>query len=75
LESEFTLSVAEVLRRLMALAPGNYHQAQQRSMERRVREWRAARTERLLGAMRSAEMVAATEEIADGVAIPISGNI
>ena len=75
LESEVTLSAAEVLRRLMALAPGHYHEGQQRSMERRVREWRAARTERLLGAMRSLEMVAATEEIADGVATPISDNI
>ncbi len=75
LESEDTLSAAEVLRGLMALAPGHYHEGQLRSIKRRVREWRAARAERLLGAIRSSGMLAATEEIADGVATPISGNI
>jgi hypothetical protein len=38
----------------MALAPGSYHENQLRSMERRVKEWRTARAERLLGVMRPA---------------------
>jgi hypothetical protein len=74
-ESVDSLSAAEGLKGLMALAPGHYHEGQARSMERRVREWRAARSERLLGTMRSTEMVDATEETAHGVATPIGGNI
>ncbi|HBH72418.1 MAG TPA: hypothetical protein DDY43_03035 [Synechococcales bacterium UBA10510] len=55
LESEANTHAAEILRRLMALAPGSYHEVQLRSMERRVKEWRTARAERLLGVMRLAE--------------------
>jgi len=53
LESEACMNAAEILRRLMALAPGSYHEGQLRSMERRVKEWRTARAERpLLGPVR-----------------------
>jgi hypothetical protein len=33
------MNAAEILRRLIRLAPGTYHEGQLRSMERRVREW------------------------------------
>ncbi len=65
LESDVAMSAAEILRRLMALAPESYHEGQQRSMERRVREWRAARAERLLAGMRSTATEAGTEERKD----------
>jgi hypothetical protein len=38
LESEANTHAAEILRRLMALAPGRYHEGQLRSMERRVKD-------------------------------------
>jgi hypothetical protein len=74
LESEANTHAAEILRRLMALAPGNYHEGQLRSMERRVKEWRTARAERLLGSMRSAGKGTQTEEMTNPVATPIEGN-
>jgi hypothetical protein len=74
LESEANTHAAEILRRLMALAPGNYHEGQLRSMERRVKEWRTARAERLLGVMRSAGKGTQTVEMANPVATPIEGN-
>ena len=74
LEREATMNAAEILRRLIRLAPGTYHEGQLRSMERRVREWRTARAERLLGLMRSARKVAQTEETSNSVATPIGGN-
>lgn len=74
LESEASMNAAEILRRLMALAPGSYHEGQLRSMERRVKEWRTARAERLLGSMRSAGKGAQTEETPNPVATPIGGN-
>ena len=49
LEREATMNAAEILRRLIRLALGTYHEGQLRSMERRVKEWRTARAERLLG--------------------------
>jgi hypothetical protein len=55
----------------MALAPGSYHEGQLRSMERRVKKWRTARAERLLGVMRSAGKGKQTEEAANPVATPI----
>jgi hypothetical protein len=74
LESKACMNAAEILRRLMALAPGNYHEGQLRSMERRVKEWRTARAERLLGSMRSAGKETQTEEMTNSVATPIRGN-
>jgi hypothetical protein len=74
LESEANTHAAEILRRLMALAPGSYHEGQLRSMERRVKEWRTARAERLLGVMRSAGKGTQTVEMANPVATPIEGN-
>jgi hypothetical protein len=74
LESESNTHAAEILRRLMALAPGSYHEGQLRSMERRVKEWRTARAERLLGSMRSAGKGTQTEEMTNPVATPIEGN-
>jgi hypothetical protein len=74
LESEANTHAAEILRRLMALAPGSYHEGQLRSMERRVKEWRTARAERLLGVMRSAGKGTQTEEMTNPVATPIEGN-
>jgi len=68
------MNAAEILRRLMALAPGRYHEGQLRSMERRVKEWRTARAERLLGSMRSAGKETQTEEMTNPVATPIGGN-
>ena len=58
----------------MALAPGSYHEGQLRSMERRVKEWRTARAERLLGVMRSAGKGTQTEEMTNPVATPIEGK-
>jgi hypothetical protein len=49
LERETTINAAEILRRLIRLAPDTYHEGQLRSRLRRVREWRAALAERLLG--------------------------
>ena len=40
---EGTANAAEILRRLIRLAPEQYHEGQLRLMERRVREWRTAR--------------------------------
>ena len=74
LESETCMNAAEILRRLMALAPGRYHEGQLRSMERRVKEWRTARAERLLGSMRSAGKETQTEEMTNPVVTPIGGN-
>jgi len=74
LESEACMNAAEILRRLIALAPGRYHEGQLRSMERRVKEWRTARAERLLGSMRSAGKETQTEEMTNPVATPIGGN-
>jgi hypothetical protein len=74
LESEACMNAAEILRRFMALAPGRYHEGQLRSMERRVKEWRTARAERLLGSMRSAGKETQTEEMTNPVATPIGGN-
>ncbi len=71
---EATMNAAEILRRLIRLAPGTYHEGQLRSMERRVREWRAARAEHLLGSMRSAGKEAKTEETPNPVATLIGGN-
>ena len=73
-ESEACMNAAELLRRLMALAPGRYHEGQLRSMERRVKEWRTARAERLLGSMRSAGKETQTEEMTNPVATPTGGN-
>ncbi|MFN9548027.1 MAG: hypothetical protein ACK6AD_13365 [Cyanobacteriota bacterium] len=74
LESEACINAAEILRRLMALAPGSYHEGQLRSMERRVKEWRTARAERLPGVMRSAGKGTETEEMPNPVATPMGGN-
>ena len=74
LEGEANTHAAEILRRLMALAPGSYHEGQLRSMERRVKEWRTVRAERLLGSMRSAGKGTQTEEMTNPVATPIEGN-
>jgi hypothetical protein len=74
LESEACMNAAEILRRLMALAPGSYHEGQLRSMERRVKEWRTARAERRLGTMRSAGKGTQTEEMTNPVATPMGGN-
>ena len=74
LESQACMNAAELIRRLMALAPGRYHEGQLRSMERRVKEWRTARAERLLGSMRSAGKETQTEEMTNPVATPIGGN-
>ena len=49
LERETTINAAEILRRLIRLAPDTYHEGQLRSRLRRVKEWRAALAERLLG--------------------------
>jgi hypothetical protein len=49
-------------------------QGQLRSMERRVKEWRTARAERLLGSLRSAGKESETEETSNPVATPIGGN-
>jgi hypothetical protein len=68
------MNAAEILRRLMALAPGSYHEGQLRSMERRVKEWRTARAERRLGTMRSAGKGTQTEEMTNPVATPMGGN-
>jgi hypothetical protein len=62
------MNASEILRRLMALAPGQYHEGQLRSMERRVKEWRTARPERLLGVMRSAGKGTQTEETTNPLA-------
>jgi hypothetical protein len=43
-------------------------------MERRVKEWRTARVERLLGVMRSAGKGTQTEETTNPVATLNSGN-
>jgi hypothetical protein len=68
------MNAAEILRRLMALAAGRYHEGQLRSMERRVKEWRTARAERLLGSMRSAGKGTQTEEMTNPDATAIGGN-
>lgn len=73
-ESEACINAAEILRRLMALAPGSCHEGQLRSMERRDKGWRTARAERLLGSMRSAGKGTQTEEMTNPVATPIEGN-
>jgi len=70
LECEATLNAAKILRRLIALAPGTYHTCQQQTMDRRVRERRAARAERFLGAMRSARRGTLTEEATEFAATP-----
>jgi hypothetical protein len=70
-ESDANTHAAEILRRLMALVPGRYHEGQLRSMERRVKEWRTVRAERLVGVMRSAGKGTQTEETANPVATPI----
>jgi hypothetical protein len=41
------MNAAEIFRRAMALAPGLDHEGQLRSSERRVKEWRTVRAERL----------------------------
>ncbi|MFM7240243.1 MAG: transposase family protein [Cyanobium sp.] len=74
LEGEASMHATEILRRLMALAPGTYHEGQLRSMERRVKEWRTARAERLLGSLRSAGKGAQTGETPNPVATPKGGN-
>jgi hypothetical protein len=74
LERESGMNAAEILRRLIRLAPGTYHEGQLRSMERRVKEWRTARAERLLGSLRSAGKESETEETSNPVATPIGGN-
>jgi hypothetical protein len=74
LEREAGMNAAEVLRRLIRLAPDTYHEGQLRSMERRVKEWRAARAERLLGTLRSAGKDSETEKTSNSVATPIGGN-
>ena len=71
---EATKKAAKILRRLIRLAPGAYHEGQLRSMERRVKEWRTARAERLLETMRSARKGAQTEETCNPVATPIGGS-
>jgi hypothetical protein len=58
----------------MALVPGKYHEGQLRSMERRVKEWRTARAQRLLGVMRSARKGTQTEETTNSVATLNSSN-
>jgi len=73
-ESEACMNAAEILRRLMALAAGRYHEGQLRSMERLVKEWRTARAERLLGSMRSAGKGTQTEEMTNPDATAIGGN-
>ena len=73
-ESEACMNAAEILRRLMALAAGRYHEGQLRSMERRVKEWRTARAERLLGSMRSAGKGTQSEEMTNPDATAIGGN-
>ncbi|MEB3349382.1 MAG: hypothetical protein VKO00_05115 [Cyanobacteriota bacterium] len=74
MERESGMTAATILRRLIRLAPGTYHDGQLRSMERRVKEWRTARAERLLGSLRSAGMESETEEKANPVATPMGGN-
>lgn len=74
LERESGMTAAEILRRLIRLAPGTYHEGQLRSMERRVKEWRTARAERLLGSLRSAGKESEIEEKANLVATPMGGN-
>jgi hypothetical protein len=71
---EGTANAAEILRRLIRLAPEQYHEGQLRSMERRVREWRCARAEQLLEGMRAAGKAVPTGERSIAVATPISGN-
>ncbi|WP_185464657.1 MULTISPECIES: hypothetical protein [unclassified Synechococcus] len=71
---EGTANAAEILRRLIRLAPEKYHEGQLRSMERRVREWRAARAEQLLEGMRVAGKGVPTGKRPIPVATPIGGN-
>jgi hypothetical protein len=71
---EGTANAAEILRRLIRLAPEKYHEGQLRSMERRVREWRTARAEQLLDGMRAVGKGAPTGERPIPVATPIGGN-
>ena len=58
----------------MALATGPHYERQLRSLQRHVREWRAARAERLLGASRSAVKEMQTEETINPVATLNSGK-
>lgn len=74
LVSEACRKAAEMLRRLMALAPGCYHEGQLRSIERRVKERRTAGVERLLGTMRSARKGTQIEEMTNAGATAIGGN-
>jgi hypothetical protein len=71
---EGTANAAEILRRLIRLAPEQYHEGQLRSLERRVREWRAARAEQLLVRMRNAGERVPTGERSISVATPNGGN-
>jgi hypothetical protein len=66
--------VAEILRRLIRLAPGTYHEGQLRSMERRVKEWRTARAEQLLEGMRGTRKRTPTGKRTIPVATPMIGN-
>ncbi|MFM9100190.1 MAG: hypothetical protein ACKOPS_02150, partial [Cyanobium sp.] len=74
LEREAGMNAAEILRRLIRLAPGAYHEGQLRSMERRVKEWRTARAERLLGSLRSAGKESETEDTSTSGATPLGGH-
>ncbi len=71
---EGAANAAEILRRLIQLAPEKYHEGQLRSMERRVREWRTAHAEQLLDGMRAVGKGAPTGERPIPVATPIGGN-
>jgi len=74
LEREAGINAAEILRRLIRLAPGTYHEGQLRSMERRVKEWRTARAEQLLEGMRGTGKRSPTGKRTIPVATPIGGN-
>ncbi len=58
----------------VALAPSSSHEGQLRLMERRVKEWRTARAERLLESMRPAGKGTQTVETTNPVATPFEGN-
>jgi hypothetical protein len=75
LERENSMTAAEILRRLIRLAPGTYHEGQLRSMERRVKEWRTVQSEQsdCWVAAISREGVGDRKK-ANPVATPIGGN-
>ena len=70
---ESTAKAAEIISRLIQLAPETFHK--RRWMDRHVRRWRIARAKPWMVRMRSAEKKARARERPIAIATRIGGNI